>query len=199
VLEIGFGVPQILGKNHEALDLVLIAFAAYIAGQLVATPAKAVLEDVFARRILGAPAKLLMLPKKERPWYWFLVPGYCAPLAPSLQEEVRERAKKEGLTDLTAENLFQHVRYRPYILADAGLMSRLQVFLIRYGFARNLSFVALVFAAVAWWRADSSTTAELARYASVALLSGVLLLYRYLKFYRLYTFELLATYAGGKS
>ena len=46
------GFPQILGQDFKAVDFAVVILAVYVAGQLIAGPAKAILEDVVVRRIL---------------------------------------------------------------------------------------------------------------------------------------------------
>lgn len=197
-LELLIGIPTVIGQEHKAFDLALIVLSAYIAGQIVATPAKALLEDLIARKALGAPTSLLITKKSERSRRRFVAPGYFAPLDETVRSRVLARAEAEGLATPSGESLFQHVRFRENMLADALLAKRLDLFLSRYGFARNLSFVSLSFSAAVLIRHGVDTSSVLTRYAVVAMVGGILLFYRFLKFYRLYAFELLSTYAGKK-
>jgi hypothetical protein len=56
------GVPEIAGRELKTLDLAIVLMAAYVVGQIAATPAKALLEDTIARKILygNSPAEAVL-------------------------------------------------------------------------------------------------------------------------------------------
>lgn len=196
-MELTLGFPRVLGQDLKPIDVVALLLAVYVAGQLVATPSKAVLEDGLVEKVLGRPNVNLF--RRKRPWlHWVLFPGFYKPLPPAVQERVLTRAANEGIGG-PGEALFLHVRYSPEICADEKLLARLDTFLNLYGFARNLAFTSLLVGVAlstrAWWlHAD----AALSKYALTALAVGILLLYRYLKFFRQYSYELFNAYARSK-
>jgi len=196
-MDLTLGFPRVLGQDLKPIDVVALLLAVYVAGQLVATPSKALLEDGLVEKILGRPNMNLFRPK--RPWIrWALFPGFYKPLPWAVQERVLTRAASEGIGG-PGEVLFLHVRYSPEIRGDEKLLARLDTFLNLYGFARNLAFTSLLVGVAlsvrAWWlHADPA----LPKYALTALVVGILLLYRYLKFFRQYSYELFNTYARSK-
>lgn len=195
-LELIVGVPKFTGQDLKALDLSLLTIAAYIAGQIVATPAQAFLEKILAQRLLHGPSINLMQPQDQKCWLRFLFPGYFEPLPAPTQQRILGRAASEGLSTSSGESLFLHIRFRDYTRSDTVLMARLNSFLNKYGFCRNICFVAFVFciAVLLFKPFDLSTTYT--RYAILAGVTAILLFYRYLKFYRQYTYELFNSYAG---
>jgi hypothetical protein len=113
---------------------------------------------------------------------------------------VISKAVAEGLSEASAdESLFLHVRFRDYIRQDEALMARLGAFLNKYGFNRNLSFVAFLFAIAVMLSKPFDLSTDVTRYALLSLSAGVLLFYRYIKFFRQYSYELFNAYAGRDS
>jgi hypothetical protein len=196
-MELTLGFPRVLGQDLKPIDTIALLLAIYVAGQLIAMPSKAVLEDGLVENVLGRPNVNLF--RKKRPWVRGLMfPGFYKPLPQDIQDRVLARATAEGIAT-TGEALFLHVRYRSEIRGDEKLLTRLDTFLNLYGFARNLAFTSLLVGAAVtaggWWgRPDPA----LGKYGVTALVVGVLLLYRYLKFFRQYSYEMFNTYAGGK-
>jgi hypothetical protein len=174
----------------------LLLLATYVAGQLVATPAKAVLEDGVVDKILGRPNVNLFRKKKPRIGR-LLFPGFYKPLPTETQTRIQARAKIDKAPE-SGEALFLHVRYDPQILGNEKLMARLDLFINKYGFARNLAFTSLLVGVALLVKSSISPNPELVRYGWTALVAGVLLFYRYLKFFRQYSYEMFNTYGGLK-
>lgn len=188
------GIPEIAGRDLKTLDLAVVALAAYVAGQITATPAKSFLEDFLARRLLRSPSVNLM--QVRRSGFWFLFPEYFSPLPATVQHKILAKASAEGLTQTTGEDLFLHIRFRDSIRGDDKLIVRLGGFLNKYGFSRNLSFACLTAAAAILIVKPFNTDDPIVRYAMLGVATGVLLFYRFLKFYRQYSYELFNAYAG---
>ena len=169
-----FGFPEILGRDMTLVQGALLLLTVYVAGQLVATPAKALLEDLLIGRILGRPAESLL--QKRRGLCSILFSGYFRPLPPAIQKRVLERAASEGVTE-AGEPLFLHIRFHRSIRADDRLMSKLNDFLSQYGFSRNLAFASLVVGASLLVKWRMSGDSEAARYGIVVSLASILLLY----------------------
>lgn len=193
-LEHAIGVPEIIGKDLKPLELSVVVLASYIVGQMTATPAKALLEDFLVAALLKKPSVNLMRAKKSGLRFFF--PDYFHPLPADIRDRILARARTEGLTDLGGEALFLHIRFRDYVRTDSSLMSRLGIFLNKYGFNRNLCFALLAFGAATLSTTPFDTGSETTRYALLAVAGGVALFYRYLKFLRQYSYELFNSYAG---
>ena len=188
------GFPHITGQDFKVVDTGVLLLAVYIAGQLVATPAKAAIEDGVVDKILGRPNTNLF--RKKRPWVrWFLFPGFYKPLPEEIQSRVQVKARNEKAPE-AGDALFLHVRYHPQILGNEKLMTRLDSFINKYGFARNLAFTSLLVGAALLVKSSMRSNPDLVRYGWTALVVGVLLFYRYLKFFRQYSYELFNTYSG---
>jgi hypothetical protein len=165
-----------------------------VAGQIVATPAKAILEDLVVDKILRPPSINLFETKKPHVRS-LLFPGFYKPLPEATRRRVLEKAVSEG-ANLTGEEFFSHVRYGPQILANTNLMASLSTFLSRYGFSRNLAFTSAIAGIAFLSKGLLVGNHELIKYGAAALFAGVLLFYRYLKFIRQYSYELFSVYGG---
>lgn len=198
-MDVVLGFPRVLGQDLKVVDTGLLVLAIYIAGQLVATPAKAVLEDGIVDKVLGRPSVNLL--RKRKSALRFLFPGFFTTLPEPIRERILAKAENEGICG-TGEALFLHVRFHPQILSNEKLMTKLASFLNKYGFARNLAFTSIIVgvALLMKCRVSSGTVdPQLVRYGLTALVAGVLLFYRYLKFFRQYSYEIFNTYASLKS
>lgn len=195
-MELVLGFPHISGKDLKVVESVLLLFGMYIAGQLIATPAKAILEDGVVDKILGRPS--LNLFRNKRPWVrWLIFPGFYKPLPREIQTRVQAKVKGDNASG-AGEAFFLHVRYDPEILGNEKLMGRLEIFLNKYGFARNLAFTSLVVGTALLVKSTISADPDLVRYGWTALVVGILLFYRFLKFFRQYSYEMFNTYSGLK-
>src|ERR1700681_2539083 len=84
-MDLVFGFPHILGQDLKAVETTLLLLAVYIAGQMIATPAKALVEDGIVDKILGRPN--VNLCRQKRPWLrWLLFPGFYKPLPTQIRE-----------------------------------------------------------------------------------------------------------------
>jgi hypothetical protein len=206
--DFAFGTHWVLGATWAAADAIASIFAAYIVGQIIASPAAWVLERRFVRRILGSPSRVLFCeppPGRLRQLKQRLFPDYYMPLDRRLAERVREKARSEGQPDASGESLFWTAFARSK--RDAGTYARMDAFLKLYGFCRNIAFVGVASAALigvgAIWQARTSGLNSEIRnhllWAGVALLAGVAMFYRYLKFHRLYSVEVFVGYAESNT
>jgi hypothetical protein len=198
-MEMVLGFPQVLSQDLTVVEIAALILGAYVAGQCVAAPARLVLEDGLVDKVLKRPSVNLF--RDKRPfWRRLVAPGYYQQLPADRRQKVLDRAKDEGVT-VTGEELFLHVRYSPEIRANATVMSRLDNFLAKYGFARNLGFTALVVgvAMLANSYFTDGPNPHLTQYGVTALIAGLFLVNRYLKFFRLYSYEMFNIYAKGKA
>jgi len=196
-MELVLCFPAVLGRELKAVELAGLVIAVYVAGQLVATPAKAVLEDGLVALILGRPSVNLFRERRPPIRGHLLFRGFYKPVSAATRKHVLERARKEGVAE-TGEALFELVRFSAEVRDNDKLQARLSAFLNKYGFARNLAFASLTvgvaLAVRAWWVHPDPA---LAKYAVTALVAGAALVYRYLKFFRQYSYEMFNTWARG--
>lgn len=188
------GFPSIIGHEFKVIDGIMLLLAVYVTGQILATPAKAILEDFMVGRLLGRPDALLL--KVSRPMIrGFLFPNFYRPLPAKTYSDFLRKLESDGVQDKDGEDLFLHVRFSSIIRNDEKLMGRLTGFLNQYGFNRNLAFTSLIvgLALIVKWRLTGDT--ELMKYGISALIAGILLVHRYLKFFRQYSYELFNSYA----
>jgi len=191
-LHILFGFPAVVGVDLKPVDYAFLILATYVAGQIVATPAKWLLEDVVVGKMLYAPNVNLMRNRAPRPGRW-VFPNFYKPLPKGRLEAIWAKA---GST-LEGEALFLAIRFCPAILSNERLLTRIDGFRDRYGFNRNLSFTCLSFGTGVLVKTHFVFDPTLRQYGWTALIVGILLFYRYLKFYRQYSYELFNTYGDS--
>jgi hypothetical protein len=195
-MDIAFGFPRILGRDLKIVDSAVLLLAIYVVGQIIATPAKALLEDGLVDRILGRPSVNLF--REKKPFIrGLLFPGFYKSFPEQIRKRILARATAEGI-NTPGEALFLHVRYAPEVLNNEKLMAKLSGFINKYGFTRNLAFTCLAVGIALLIRVQFTPDVELRKYAITALVAAVLLLYRYLKFFRQYSYEMFNTYGGKK-
>ena len=193
-MELVVGFPRILDTDLNVVRGALLLLASYVAGQIVATPAKSVLETLLVGRILGRPNSTLL--KGQKPGVLgVLFPGFYEPLPPSTRELVQNKARANDIP-VEGEALFLYIRYRPDIRQDDKLTARLDAFLKQYGFARNLSFTCMIVGLGLLASGIFGTAPLRVSEAATALVVGYALLYRYLKFLRQYCYELFNAFAA---
>ena len=195
-MDLVLGFPKIIDQELTAVEAAVLILAVYVAGQLIATPAKALLEDTVVDKLLQRPNVNLF--RRKMPWIrWLLFPGFYKPLPDAIQQKVLIRAESEGVKE-TGETLFLHVRYDARITGNERLMAKLSSFLNKYGFARNLAFVGILVGIALVVKYYFNPSPTFLQYGLSALVGAVLLFYRYLKFFRQYSFEMFNVYAGLK-
>ena len=189
------GTHDLIVGDLSLLSQALLLLGAYILGQAVATPAKAVLEDLIIKRILGVPTKNLLSEQRPR-MVGLLFPGYYKPLPSGIRTQVRAAIGEHSEED--DETLFLKARYSKSVVENDEVLRRLQVFLSRYGFARNVSFSGLLGAIFLFVTCLITIQCSLVPLAWALLTVSLLLFYRYLKFYRLYALEVLTVWASSR-
>lgn len=195
-MDILFGFPHIIGADLKLIDSGIVVLMAYVAGQLVAGPSRLVLETLMIGNLLQRPSVNLF--RKRRPWMrWIWFPGYYEPLPAEISARVLEKAREGGIA-AEGEPLYLYVRYNDATLANERLMKRLDSFLDKYGFSRNLAFTCFLLTAAFFVKNKLTPSPELLKYGVTAVIGGVLLFYRSLKFYRQNSYELFNTFAGRK-
>ena len=193
-MDLVLGFPHVVGQDLKILDMTALLLAVYVAGQLVATPAKALLEDVVVDRLLGRP-NVNLVRSQRRGLRHIFFPGFYKPLPEVIRSRIIAKAESEHVKGV-GEGLFLHVRYHPQILSNEKLIAKLGSFIDKYGFARNLAFTSFIVGLALLVKFRITRNPELLRYGLTALTASVLLFYRYLKFFRQYAYELFNTYAG---
>ncbi len=196
-LEWTIGYPHLLNNDLKPFAIALLVLAVYVAGHIAAAPARAVLEDWLARRVLGPPSTNLLANASRRRLERFF-PSYFVPLPAATHARITERATQEGCIEL-GESLFLHARFHDHTLKNGRLIAKLDRFVGMYGFARNMAFACLAVSASLGAKIVSGRgAADDGTRALLLLAAGVFLLYRFLKFYRQYSFELLNNFGAYK-
>lgn len=200
-----FSTRHVIGAQWSVSTGAIAIVAAYVIGQILASPAAWLIEHQFARRFLGRPSDLLIRTEALRGWRksasHFALAEYYRPLADPLSERLRSFMAIEGIS--SSEGLF----WQAFSMAKASpvAMARMDSFLRLYGFCRNIAFVAfltgigLLTNLALHWRSNGWDNAAevLAVHFGVSLLVATGMLHRYLKFYRLFSVEVLVTLANS--
>jgi hypothetical protein len=189
-----FGFPKVFGADLKLFDTAVIILAVYVAGQLVAGPAKLLFEDLLVHGLLQSPTRNLL--RSDAPLALkIFFPGFYTPLPPLVRAQIATKLSPLDAQQKNVEEIFLKIRYSPDVLRNDRLMAKIDMFRDQYGFARNVSF-SLLFAAICLSVAGHSRADRtLVHYAISASIAGILLLYRFLKFYRQYSYELFNSYA----
>ena len=197
-MDMVLGFPAILGREFKVVDSAILIIAIYVTGQIIATPAKALLEDGLVGKVLGRPNVNLFQEKKPR-IRGLIFPGFYLPLPTQTRMKILSKAQNEGVEGM-GEDLFLHVRYSQAVVQDQKLGEKLNSFINKYGFSRNLSFSALLvgIGCLIKMVLSPGSDTDLRNYGITALITAIFLLYRYLKFFRQYSYEMFNTYAGAK-
>lgn len=190
------GTHLLYRDSWTVVQGVMAMVSAYTVGQMVASLASRIYEEVLVVKLLGAPRLALFgLAKAWRPVRW-LIPGYFEPLPEATQKAILERAAPHGVT-VPGEGLFWCAF--AYARATPAVMSRLSDFLNLYGFARNVSLAAFLDAALLYWHYQWHAGPNAALHLSqAAFVVGLGMLLRYLKFFRQYALEVFTSYAHSK-
>ncbi len=196
-MEMILGFPEVIGQDLNIIDVGMLFLGMYIAGQIVATPAKSLLENIVVTRLLGRPNINLFRKKKPR-LRAFLFPGFFTTLHQGMQERIVNKASRQGCKETSGEALFLHVRYSSEVIINDKLIKKLDAFINKYGFNRNLSFscflLGLAFLVSGYVSPEPNS--EFIKYGIISLVLSNLLFYRYLFFFRQYSYELFNTYGG---
>lgn len=194
----GFGLVYIIGR--ESIEFMTVSVTsgivyiiiAYIVGQILAWPAKGILEDIVVKKWLGPPWEKLF--DKPNKWHTLLFLEYFEVLPDAISNRIQNNATSEEL-DVSDKRALHF-----YILGKSTtndtLKSHLNTFLILYGFCRNMSFTFLALTIIAFTHILIKGAWYNLPLPIIAFIVSVGLFYRYLKFFRQYTFELFITYAA---
>ncbi len=197
-MDVVLGFPHVLGRDFKIVESALLIIATYVVGQIIATPSRALLEDGIVDKVLKRPNINLFREKRPRIRN-LLFPGFYQPLPTQTRVKILRKAKDEGVEGI-GEDLFLHVRYSQTVVQDQKLGEKLNSFINKYGFSRNLSFSALLVGIGCLIKINlfPDSDANLAKYAIAAFVTAILLFYRYLKFFKQYSYEMFNFYGGAK-
>jgi len=200
-----FATGYVIGAQWSVSTGILTIVAAYVIGQIIASPAAWLIERQLVRRALGHPASVLMRTEPLSGWRkWasnIALSEYYRPLETTIADSLRAFMTTKGIS--SSEGLF----WQAFPVAKLSPMAtiRMDAFLRLYGFCRNMAFVAFTTGlglaaklALHWRSTGWDDHADvMAMYSSVSLLVAVGMLYRYLKFHRLFNVEVLVTFANS--
>ena len=185
----GWLLNDAIGPVHAILWTLL----AYVVGHIVAHIASTVVERLFLRKFLGSPEDHLLATQAPS-WKAKLFPGTFKALPEETQDRIRARAASHGVPT-AGRALFLHCH--TIVKHQRATLERLNIFLARYGFCRNISMasaLATLVLVLGRYRCPSSAPDLLIWVPSGSVLA-IGMLYRYLKFFRHYTKEVLTSYA----
>jgi len=171
---------------------VLLLLAAYLLGQVNAGFSGWLLERRLTNGLLGGPTDALFgTIARGRGIRTVLFPGYFTPLPTDLQKRILARSSQSGIAS-PGESLFHHVRTS--VKSHSPTWEKMEAFLGRYGFSRNVSCSLLVSAVVAFLSRASVPPFTPGTFALLVFAFATAMYYRYLKFYRQYSYEMYTSY-----
>jgi hypothetical protein len=189
-MDLVLGFPKVLGQDLKLVDGFALILSIYVAGQVLATPSKALLEEFIVGRLLRKPSENLIY-GKVGPLRQLLFPGFYKALPAIARQRIVEKAG-----NLSGEELFHYIRFSEEVCANDRLIAKIDSFRNKYGFARNLCFASLVVGLAIIIKAILRPSSSLVEYGTTSLVASLFLFYRYLKFFKQYSYEMFSVYAG---
>lgn len=200
-----FATGYVIGAQWSVSSGTITIVAAYVIGQIIASPAAWLIERQLVRRALGHPTAMLMRTEPLSGWRkWashIALAEYYRPLETAVADSLRAFMTTKGIS--SGEGVF----WQAFPIAKSSPMAtaRMDAFLRLYGFCRNIAFVAfatglgLATKLTLHWRSTGwdGDADVMAMYSGVSLLVAVGMLHRYLKFHRLFSVEVLVTFANS--
>jgi hypothetical protein len=181
------GQDWLRGGNLTTAQFLFWTMSAYACGHLLATPAQALIEMLFTRKLLGHPTAIIMGSQAGR-IKQLLFPGYFRPLPICIRNKILSNLSQTMALD-NPETLF----YEAFLISknQPETSVRMNLFLGLYGFSRNLSFVSLLLLIISILTSASGLKDINCLFPITAGMVFLIFFYRHLKFYRLYALECL--------
>lgn len=202
------GRQFIFGQDWTISETALMFMASYILGQILASPAQAIIERVLVHKILLPPSITLLDEdarlRSRRLLRAALFRSYYRPLDAGIREKIWCRSKEESERQLNGEALF----WQAYSITknDAKVAARLSTFLKLYGFCRNMTFINLcgfvsfiIATIIGSINSEEFVLTDHLFMAGISLIITLVMLIRFLKFYRLYSVEIFVAYSTETS
>jgi hypothetical protein len=182
-------------SNPSVIEDALLIVLAYVAGQVISTISRTVLERGVLARALGPPSDRLFSPSDG--WRRRLFPGYVEPLPSEIQARILTRANEQAGLDRPGRALFVYCHAR--VRRDEAITARLETFLKLHAFCRNMTLAGIT-AALLLLTGSLAGTAQTGRLApgvwvAIALATAVGMFYRWLHFYLHFAVEVFTGYA----
>jgi len=182
-------------SNPSLIEDALLIVLAYVAGQVISTISRTVLERGVLARALGSPSDRLF--SASDGWRARLFPGYVEPLPPEIQARVLTRGREQAGVGAPGRALFVHCYAR--VRRDEAIAARLETFLKLHAFCRNMTLAGII-AAVLLLLGSLTGTAQTGQLApgvwvAIALATATGMFYRWLRFYRHFAVEVFTGYA----
>ena len=198
----------IFGQDWTISEAALMFMASYIVGQILASPAQAIIERILVHKIL-LPPSIALLDKDPRLesrklLRKALLRGYYRPLDAGIIEKIWHHTRDESKRQPSGEALF----WQAYSITknDSKVATRLGTFLKLYGFCRNMTFINLcgsvsfsISSIIRGINGEEFTLIDHPLMAGISLILTLGMLVRFLKFYRLYSVEIFVAYSAENS
>ena len=94
-MDITLGFPHVIHRDLKAVDGAVLLLGVYVAGQIIANFAKAILEDGVVDKLLGRPSVNLF--RKAPRVRGFLFSDFYKPLPPEIAASILAKAKAGGI------------------------------------------------------------------------------------------------------
>ncbi len=144
--EFGFDGQWLVERDWKPGHIALYVTMAYIIGHISANLSSDLIENRFARKLLGPSEELLFRAADAKNGFWSRIfPGFFKPLPQKTQERILKATESEGL-NAPGRDLYLYAF--AVVKQDKAALERLTAFLNLYGFCRNISFALIVAALV---------------------------------------------------
>ena len=204
IFDLLIGRQFIFGQGWTVSEAALMFIASYILGQILASPAQAIIERILVHKILLPPSITLLDEDarlgSRRLLRRALLRDYYRPLDAGIREKLWCRSKEELKRKPNGDSLF----WQAYSITknDANVAARLGTFLRLYGFCRNMTFINLcgfisflISIIIRCVNSDAFALVDHPLMAGASLVLTLGMLIRFLKFYRLYSVEIFVAYS----
>jgi len=188
IADLATGTAIVWNGQWTVASGALTILGAYVAGQIIATPASW-MERGLVFGLLGAPADILFHGSRRGLSKAF---EYYRPLDARIAAPIRAAMQAGDSGKVLFGLAHANARKNP------AAAVRVDSFLRLYGLCRNLSFVLFIGACVlmiASFDAETPRADTLRAYAAISVVAGAGMFFRYLKFLRLFAVEVFTAYS----
>jgi len=177
---------QVKPDNMQLSSWIFIIIITYVMGHILSSLSKWLYELIILRTFLKVPCINLLRPNESRTLK-VIFPEYFNAFPKRIREDIlKDRcAEINKPTDEEIKALYDEAY--SYVKTDKEALSRLDTFLILYGFCRTISMALLILGVVFLSKGNL-----LAGIAGVCL--AIIMFLRYLKFIRQHSYELFLSY-----
>jgi hypothetical protein len=173
---------RISPDNAQLSFWILITIVAYILGHVLSSLSKWLFELIIANKLLAPPYVNLFAERKSRIMN-VLFPEYFVAFPERIRQEILRSEHIDFHKPKSEQPRALYDEAYALVKTDKDSLSRLDTFLILYGFCRTISMTLLILAAALAIKGSILV-------GTVSFIISLIMFMRYLKFFRQYSYEL---------